>query len=652
VSDFLRTFLDLLNETLTSAIVVVAASMLLYNLTRNLKNRVARTSGAVLTCVTIVYVADVLISLGPGLGTFEALLRLKWVGLAFLPAAIFHLSDALLATTGLPSRGRRRRIVRILYGFAALFMLLAAFTDLLVLAVIINGRVSLQIAPLFPVYVLYFALITTIAFNNVQRARRRCRTRSTERRMGYLQIAMLFPVIGIFPYSVLLAPGDEFTLRALLLVNLANLLMIFMLLFLSYPLSFFGSQIPDRVVKAELLRFMLRGPATGLLALVVIIFTVPATQFLGIPGEAFMPFAVVAVILLWQWGVDLALPWLERILIYDEDDGEQLTKLQNLSERLLTRADLLQLIEANLEAACDYLRVSAAFVATLTNHQPGLVKTIGAVDVTAEELQAQLPDLIARLEIGEQDTAYIWRAYRLFPLFSGRTSEEERPLIGMLGVEALAGIRELAPDDEQMLRTIVLRLARTLDDMLLQTEIYAALEGLLPQFTVTRRRAAEVEYRPGRSPMLPADSAAYDRDQLVEQVHAALRHYYGGPGMSSSRLLELAAVRHALEENDNNPTRALRAVLLRAIENQRPGEGERDLKSPEWMLYNILYLRFIEQRKVRETARRLYISEANLYRKQNVAIEAVADALIDLEEEALANHGQSAPGRPLDNTSV
>ncbi|MBC7869949.1 MAG: hypothetical protein H7Y09_03860, partial [Chitinophagaceae bacterium] len=77
----LNIFLNLSNETLASAIVIVSVSMLLYNLTRNSKDRVARTSSAVLGCVTVVYLGDVLTALGPGLGTYEALLRFQWVGL-------------------------------------------------------------------------------------------------------------------------------------------------------------------------------------------------------------------------------------------------------------------------------------------------------------------------------------------------------------------------------------------------------------------------------------------------------------------------------------------------------------------------------------------------------------------------------------------
>lgn len=644
MDDLIRTFLELLNETLSAAIVIVAASMLLYNVTRNLRNRVARTSGAVLACVTVVYISEVLITLGPGIGTFELLLRLKWVGLAFIPAAMFHLSDALLATTGLPSRGRRRLVVRILYAVGAGFMLLAAFTDLLVTGVAVDNRISLEMAPFFGLYLAYFILINAIAFNNVRRAQQRCLLRSTERRMTYLLAAIPLPIIGIFPYSVLLEPGDEFTIFALVLVNLANLMMVFTLVFLSYPLSFFGSQVPDRVVKAELMRFMLRGPATGLLALVMILFAGPTIQLLGMPGDAFMPFAVVAVILLWQWVVALALPWLERVLIYHNEDDEQLVKLQNLGDRLLTRSDLVQLIEANLEAICDYLRIQRAFVVALANDRPELVKAVGRAEMSDDALQDEIPRLA--LELAHDETNWTrWEAYRLMPLYSRRIGGDEDTLIGMIGVEN----REDAPltdDDKALLVGLIRRTARTLDDILLQGEVYAALEGLLPQFTLTRERAAEVEYRPGRTPRSATEISLPDREQVIEQVRAALRHYYGGPGMSSSRLLEFQVVHDALPENEDNPVRALRTVLLKAIENQSP-DGTRDLKSPEWTLYNILHLRFIEQRKVRETAARLYMSEANLYRKQNVAIEAVADTLLKMEYEALNGNETVAPRSDL-----
>ncbi len=374
---------------------------------------------------------------------------------------------------------------------------------------------------------------------------------------------------------------------------------------------------------------MLLGPCTGLLALVVIIYNEPFSRLLGGLGEEFMPFMVVAVILLWQWSVDVALPYLERKLIYF-DDTEQVNQLQNLNERLFTRADLNQLLEANLEATCDYMQVGGAFIVNLTSQTPELIKTAGHITISEEILaQTDFP-----IDSFKPLSPIQWNAYWLLGLYSNRHQQDEQStvLIGCMGFVWTES--ELDADKLKLLARFAKRLASALDDLLLQDELYAALEGLLPQINVTRARVAEVDYLPGRDakPRIMNGNLP-NRDELIEQVHAALRHYWGGPGLTSSRLLELQSVQRALAENDNNAVRALRAVLLSAIERLKP-EGERSMKNPEWTLYNILQLRFLEQRKVRDTATRLYMSDANLYRKQNIAIEAVAEMLVKMESEA------------------
>jgi hypothetical protein len=97
--------------------------------------------------------------------------------------------------------------------------------------------------------------------------------------------------------------------------------------------------------------------------------------------------------------------------------------------------------------------------------------------------------------------------------------------------------------------------------------------------------------------------------------------------------MRLRIVREAMLQNEGKPVNALRAILRRAIDRVRP-EGERRFTA-EWMLYNILELKFLEGRKVRDVALRLAMSEADLYRKQKVAIEAVARAVAEMEREAM-----------------
>jgi hypothetical protein len=94
--------------------------------------------------------------------------------------------------------------------------------------------------------------------------------------------------------------------------------------------------------------------------------------------------------------------------------------------------------------------------------------------------------------------------------------------------------------------------------------------------------------------------------------------------------MKFKTVQLLAKQNEGNISNALRSLLKNAIEDVKP-EGERKFTS-EWILYNILEMKFLEGRKVREIALKLSMSEADLYRKQRVAIEAVAKAIMELEK--------------------
>jgi hypothetical protein len=100
----------------------------------------------------------------------------------------------------------------------------------------------------------------------------------------------------------------------------------------------------------------------------------------------------------------------------------------------------------------------------------------------------------------------------------------------------------------------------------------------------------------------------------------------------------LKVVKDAVSAHDGSDANALRSILRKGIEQVRPG-GERRF-TDEWILYNILEMKFLEGKKVREVAMRLAMSEADLYRKQRVAIEAVAKVVLEMEQEA----HQESPG--------
>ena len=115
------TGLQTLSQILASGIVITSFSLLLYALTFNLRERVARAFAVLTALVPAVYFCDVMVGT---LGDAEAVLlwlRLQWIGIAFVPASFLHVSDAVLHSTGRPWRGRLRLAIRCLYAAALVF---------------------------------------------------------------------------------------------------------------------------------------------------------------------------------------------------------------------------------------------------------------------------------------------------------------------------------------------------------------------------------------------------------------------------------------------------------------------------------------------------------------------------------------------------
>ncbi len=650
-SGFLN-ILELLNETLTSIIVIVAVSVLLYNLTRAKQDRVTRASGIVLLCMTVAYLTDIFILLEPGQRYLGTWMRLQWIGIGLIPAAILHQSDALLATTGRPSRGRRKLAVRVAYGIGFVFTLFALTTELVVSGPVSADLPHMKAGSLFPVYVVYLLIAGGFALVNVVRARRRCLTRYTRRRMTYLLSVFLAPAWGIFPYTLLGRLGDESETTLLVIINIANLVVVMMLIFMAYPLSFFGSEKPDRVVKDQLVEFMLRGPFTGAAVLVAVLLLPRATNVLGFNGDVLMPFAAVAIVMFLQWLITLLLPVMRRWFIYTEDQ-QRAQWIQNLGDRLLTQADASQLLESILAALCDHLRVPTAFVARIESEGAQLVQVVGDLAPSTDALAA--PELSTLINgsgngisdpnnvIARVDDVFIWRSYWLVPLRSGRRANgAEPPLLGVLGVWARAPEPDLKQDEIEIFEALIEQAAHVLEGVQQQSEVFVILEGLASQMDLMQQMRGVSRYGHVADLAMPSSDLVSD-PEFSGLVKDALRDYWGGPKLTESELLRLNVVWREMEESeDRSPVRALRTVLAQAIERLKP-EGERSLTTTEWILYNILEMRFLQGRKVRDVALRLAMSESDLYRKQRIAIEEVAKQIEEMEREAITESHNVVP---------
>jgi GAF domain-containing protein len=207
----------------------------------------------------------------------------------------------------------------------------------------------------------------------------------------------------------------------------------------------------------------------------------------------------------------------------------------------------------------------------------------------------------------------------------------------VLAVAARSNKRDLLDAESKQLTTLITQAAIALEDRRLQKEVFAAVERIMPEIDVLQRQRGEVRYTD--SPTQPSPEATVAADpEFPNWVKDALSHFWGGPKLTASPLLKLQIVERALPENHDDAPKALRAVLAEAIEQLRP-DGERSFTAAEWVLYNILELRFIQGRKVRDIAARLAMSESDLYRKQKIAVDAVAASLSKMEERAVAEAG-------------
>ncbi len=622
--------LQALNQILTAGIAITAFSLFLYSLSFNLRDRVARSFAIILLCVVIVFTAEALQDKTISIRTLDLLLRVQWLGIIFLPAAYLHLSDALLVTAGRPSRGRRRFAVRAVYAVSAMFLVLLGMGYLLGPPVP-DGKPApyLLRTGWTEVFTVYYVSVIVWAGVNFARAYNLMLTRSGRRRMLYLMAGATAPALGSYPYLLFgysLAAQHQYLFWTG--ATLINVLVGALVIVMAYAVAFFGVSWPDRVIKSRLFKWIMRGPVTASAALALMTVVRRGGELLGTPYNAFVPFVVVASILLMEHAITFAAPLWERWLFFGRDRTE-LVMLQNIEERLLTQSDLQQFLEAVLAAVRDHLQSPSAFVAALDD------ETLFPIVVAGNRAMLDQEGLTEALEQvnGDARREFLWGDFWVLPLYRRRHPEMDRdelpPLMGLLGVNRL-GRQTMERDQREALWLLADRAAIALEDRQLQQRVFRSLADLQPQVEMIQRMRAAGRYDSRAS--LLNEPLPHEAD-LANWVKDALTHYWGGPKFMNNPLTNLRVVRELAEQDDGNLSNALRALLRRAVDQVRP-KGDRKFTT-EWILYNILEMKFIEGRKVRDVASRLAMSEADLYRKQRVAVEAVAKAILEMEVNQL-----------------
>jgi len=579
----------------------------------------------VLACIVVIFSGEAISGTLVNSDTITFWLSFQWLGIIFLPPALQHFSDSLLATTGRPSRGRRRRVILSSYILSGV-LTAALVSGYLLGPTSMEGGVYPHPTPtlLSFIFSIYYLISIILAGVGIWRAYRRTKLRVSRRRITYLLIGVIFLAIGSYPYMQLGSSfAQQYSSLFIAFVILGNLGIFFCLLLMAYAVAFFGVPWPDRIVRSRLLKWVLRGPITVFIMLFLITLTNQINDYLGTTYAVTIPIVSVISVMFSEHIITLIFPYVDRWLL-QRGDGDQYYLLQSLSERLISAGDLRQFLEAILAGVLDQFQVSRGFVAAVEDGRWEIVVYAGQMDrFHFDEINGTLT---GTSNPSSEESILVWGEYWLLPLYSKGANE----LIGLMGVLRKEPAQELDVELSDALKVLGQRAAMALEDRQLQRKVLMSLQELSPKVALIQRLRAA--FRFDQSDVLRELSEFEPPKDFSQWVKDALTHYWGGPKLTESPLLELQVVQETLPDHDHNPANALRTILRNAMEQMKP-IGDRKF-TPEWTLYNILEMKFLEGRKVKEIAKRLAVSEADLYRKQRIAIENVANRIIEMETKA------------------
>ena len=615
-----------ISQILTAGVAITAFALLLYAFAFNLRESVAQAFILILACVVVVYTAESIASASDQPVVIETMLRFKWIGLIFLPATYLHFSDSLLTLTGRPSRGRRKLAVWLTYGFSLLLVALVPL-NILVGPFLENDSPApyLSHTRYTILFAIYYVGIMIVAGSLLLRAFQRTVTKTSRRRMIYLLTGATVAAVGTYPY--LLFGSNLFTQNTLIfwiMVSMSSAAVGIFLIIMAYSVAFFGVTWPDRLVKSRLFKWLLRGPFTASITLAITTVIRRLGLLWGDTYNAFVPIFMVATVLGLEYLITLVAPFWERLLFYGRD-RDDIAQIQSLEDHLLTRSDLNQFLEIVTATICDLLQVKGSFIAMMNGNGLELLTTTGD-DTAFKEIETsdELLSLSMKKGSSMQGDFFYWNGHLLIPLFYD-DPQNGKLLLGICGFPWEEG-RKMEEEYLHSINLLAYRVAIGLRDWRMQQQVFLSLESLEPQVVLIQQLRATSSYN--KTSVL-LDEVDLPEKDFVSWVKDALSHYWGGPKLTESPLMNLNIVQSALNESDGNPVNALRSILKTAIEAIKP-EGERRFTA-DWILYNILDLKFLEGRKVREVASRLALSEADLYRKQKIAIEAVSKTIIGME---------------------
>jgi hypothetical protein len=617
--------LKTISDVLTAGGAITAFSLLIYVITFKLRDIVTKSYTFLLACIVVILGADAFFTSTSRPIDQIFLLRMQYIGLILLPSAYFYFSDALLTITGKPSEGKRTLFGLVTLIISGLFLYFN-FTGKLFLDIfIINSPVpSIERTGLFDLFSVYFILVMGTSWYNFIRAFNRTASNRSKRRMLYLVIAAFGPALGSFPYllygsQVIRAFPSIFWMVSIIAYFVISISIVVM----TYTVSFFGLPWPDRVIKSRLFKWLMRGPTTAILTLgVTTLISRLGVQF-NIDISAIQILGMVATIIVFEFSITIFAPYWERLL-FSGVEKDELEKIRQLENRLLTRNDLQQFLELIVASFCDLLQVEKAALLSLSQKDESPLVKIGYAANEPNIDNGELIDSIA--EKKSIPDYFTIRDGLVFPITC--QIDERQIAVGFIYSSPMNNY-DLDEETLDRIKTLISRAATALYDRQQQEAILDSLDVFTPQLTAIQSLLAASRFN--QTKIIDSDGIT-ESEKFEKYIKDALSHFFGGPQFSRNPLMQLKIVQVRINQKGEPAIIALRAVMHEAIDRLKPN-GDRQYTN-EWLLFNILDLKFIQGWKVRELCRKLAVSEADFYRKQRIAIKAVGDQISLMEQEA------------------
>ncbi len=618
----IETILQAVSDVLTAGVAVITFSLLIYAVTFKIHDSVTNSFSLLLLCIAIIFGADAFISVVKSDALIILISKIQWLGLIILPTAYFLFSDALLSLTGKPSKGKRR-----FFGF--FFILLSTlFIGLLFFDRLLGFQKNNQLSTLYlertllvDLFSIFFLLVLMLSWYNFIRAFRRTATQTSRRRMVYLIVSAIGPAVGSFPF---LLYGSQFAFYSPIFFRLLSVIaktaVAVSVVAMTYAVSFFGFPWTDRVIKSRLFRWVMRGPMTASLTLgVTTLLTRLGIQF-NINNSAVVALAMVATIVIFEYLITLFAPVWERFLFYGTDRIE-LEKIRTLEDRLLTTNDLRQFLEFVLASVCDRLQVPGANLVVNNNSSENFDIHTGSQKPISSEEKSQIFEVLRKEDLNQ--TVFEVDKRTFIALMDDEGTQNS--LLGAIVIDHPI----VYPESEKItaIKKLSQRAVLALKDRAEQEQLFTSLEMLTPQVSVIQGLLAASRSAQGRDMNGDHEVQLHDLENWTKD---ALSQIWGGPKLLQNPILQLNTIQNKIKFEKETPLNAVRELLREAIANLKP-EGERQYTN-EWLLYNIMDLKFLEGWKVKDVSHRLALSEADLYRKQRMAITAISRQIIELEK--------------------